>query len=174
MITLIAIGVVLLQIFILATVFLALTNKSLLSMLSPWTTVLVRVILTGAVLGSLFFSEIKGFEPCLLCWWQRIFIFGAAILVWTGDIRKNTLLRTQVIVFSIIGLGVALVHNYIDLIPSSGLDICGTGVSCLKRYIDAFGYITIPMMSLTVLLAALTVTLVARFSSRYPHNTIAE
>jgi disulfide bond formation protein DsbB len=173
MITFIALGVILLQIFIVSIVFLALTNRSLLAPLSRWTLLALRIVLTGAVIGSLFFSEIKGFEPCLLCWWQRIFIFGAAILVWTGDIRRSNLLRTQVIVFSIIGLGIALFHNYIDLFPSSGLDVCGTGVSCLKRYIDAFGYITIPMMSLTVLAAALTIALLAK-PRGYPQEAVAE
>jgi disulfide bond formation protein DsbB len=173
MITLIALGIILLQILVVSIVFLALTNRSLLAPLAPWTTFALRIILTGAVIGSLFFSEVKGFEPCLLCWWQRIFIFGAAILAWTGDIRKSKLLRTQVIIFSIIGLGFAILHNYIDLFPSSGLDVCGTGVSCLKRYIDAFGYITIPMMSLTVLAAAFTIALLAK-PHGYPQEAVAE
>lgn len=166
MITLIGIGVVVLQLAILTAVFIALFYPTALRAIAPAMSVVLRVVLTGAVLGSLFFSEIKGFEPCLLCWWQRIFIFGAALLVWTGDIRKSRLLRTQVLVFALIGIGFALLHNAIDIFPT-GLDVCGTGVSCLKRYTDVFGYITIPMMSLTVLGATLVGTLIAK---RYPQE----
>ena len=38
-----------------------------------------------ATLGSLYFSEVRQFQPCLLCWYQRILmypliiIFGVAI-----------------------------------------------------------------------------------------------
>lgn len=161
MTTLIVLGIILLQIAIVTVVFIALFYPATLRTLAPAMSVVLRIILTGAVLGSLFFSEVKGFEACLLCWWQRIFIFGGAILVWTGDIRKSRLLRTQVLVFSIIGIGFAVFHNIIDIFPT-GLDVCGTGASCLKRYVDAAGYVTIPMMSLTVLVAALVGTLVSK------------
>ena len=33
------------------------------------------VVVATATLGSLFYSEIAGFEPCKLCWFQRIFMY---------------------------------------------------------------------------------------------------
>src|SRR3989344_3289261 len=43
-----------------------------------------------AVAGSLFYSEIMGFEACILCWWQRIFIYPTvfifAVALWRQDL----------------------------------------------------------------------------------------
>ena len=42
-----------------------------------------------ATLGSLYFSEVKGFIPCDLCWYQRIFMYPLAVIlgiaVYRGD-----------------------------------------------------------------------------------------
>ena len=35
-----------------------------------------------ATLGSLYFSEIMKFEPCVLCWYQRIFMYP--FVLWLG------------------------------------------------------------------------------------------
>ena len=165
----IAIGTIALQIAILALIAAWIMRAPLLSLVERHTTLLLRIVSTGAVLGSLYLEYGLGYEPCLLCWYQRIAIFGVAIIAWTGDIKTNALLRKQVIIFSLLGLIVALFHNYIDIFPGSGIDVCGAStVSCLKRYIYEFGYITIPMMSLTVLLLGLLLTFLAGRSSTLP------
>lgn len=161
---LIAIGVVLLQIAIIGGVLLWFYHRDCLLHVAARAHILVSLLFLGSVLGSMYFSDIKGFEPCLLCWWQRIFIFGIALLSLMGDIRKSALLRKQVLWFSGIGGTIALFHNILDIFPT-GLDVCGSGASCLARYIYEFGYITIPMMSFTVLFAGFLITLLAR---RFP------
>lgn len=159
--TLVAIGIIVLQIFIVAFVFLYFKKHSFLKKIYRYSHLILPIVFTGSALGSLIFEFVYGFEPCLLCWYQRIFIFGIAILSLTGDVRKNKFLQKQVFIFSIIGIVIALIHNYIDIFPS-GLDICGAGPSCLKRYIYEFGYITIPMMSLTVLISGLLISILAK------------
>src|SRR6516165_881440 len=42
-----------------------------------WLAFVVAAIATG---GSLFFSDIAGFVPCELCWYQRICMFPLSIL----------------------------------------------------------------------------------------------
>ena len=42
-----------------------------------------------ATLGSLYFSEIKHLEPCVLCWYQRILMFPIAIILAVAIIRKD-------------------------------------------------------------------------------------
>lgn len=167
--TIVAIGTIVLQILILITIIGFILRKKL-TLLVKNSHYLLRIIFSGAVILSLIYQYGFGFEPCLLCWYQRIAIFGIAILVWTTDLRQNTLLRKQVLIFSITGLAIALFHNYIDIFPT-GVDVCGaTGPSCLIRYVYEFGYITIPMMSATTLLAGIIFTLTARC---YPQTALA-
>ncbi len=150
--TMVALGVIGLQIAIAIFVVLWIGKSPLIKGVHKHSHIIISLVFIGAAFFSLIYEYGFGYEPCLLCWYQRIAIFGIALLSLTADIRKNKTLQKQVLLFSLLGLMVAILHNYIDLVPS-GLDICGTGPSCLKRYIYEFGYITIPMMSLTVLLA---------------------
>ncbi len=103
----------------------------------------------SATFGSLYFSEILGYPPCVLCWYQRIcmyplvLIFGAAI--WTEDSQflKYTL------PLSFLGLGIAIYHNllYYGVIPDS-ITPCTQGISCTSRQVEYLGFITIPLLSL--------------------------
>ncbi len=34
----------------------------------------------AATLGALFIGEVMGMTPCLLCWYQRIFMFPLALI----------------------------------------------------------------------------------------------
>lgn len=163
--TTLALGTLLLGAIALATAVLLFLKHPLASLVSRHSHTLVRSVFIGAMLGSMAYELIAGYTPCLLCWYQRITIFSIAILLFTADIRKSALLRKQVLILASLGLAVALVHNYIDIVPN-GLDICGTGPSCLLRYVNVFGFVTIPFMSAIVLFSGIVFTLA---SKRYPH-----
>ena len=170
-VTLVAAGIIALQIFLIIFIIGLVIKAPFSNWVLRNSSAILRLVFAGATLGSLIFEYALGYPPCLLCWYQRLAIIPIAILLFTADITKSTLLRTQVIVISSIGLAIALFHNYIDLFPNSGLDVCGAdGVSCLARYVYEFGYITIPMMSLTVLLAGLVFALV--LNRRYPQHSL--
>lgn len=147
-----ALGTIAIQLGIVVFVILWITKSPLLQKIYRYFPALLLGVFVSSALISFIYQYGFGYEPCLLCWYQRIAIFGIAIISFTGDIRFNKTIQKQVLIFGVIGILVALVHNYIDSVPN-GLDICGAGPSCLKRYIHEFGYITIPMMSLTVLVA---------------------
>lgn len=165
--TLLVLGTIGIQIATMVFIILWVTKSPFLIKIRQYSHIALAFIFIGSAFGSLIYEFVFGFEPCLLCWYQRIAIFGVAILSLTSDIRKNLLLQRQVLIFSILGLLVAIVHNYIDIIPS-GVDLCGAGPSCLKRYIYEFGYITIPMMSFTVLLAG---SVLALFNIKYKESS---
>lgn len=108
----------------------------------------------GAVLGSLYYSVIVGFPPCQLCWIQRIFIYPQAIILGMALIKKDDHLADYIIVLSAIGGTVSTYHQYIQF-GGRSLYSCASGlgaVSCTQRLILEFGYVTIPMMMLTVFL----------------------
>lgn len=105
-----------------------------------------------SVLGSLFYSEVVGYEPCVLCWWQRVFLYPLVIIFAMAFWRRarNAFLYATPLVF-LAGI-VALYHSFVSLGGTSVLPCTEVGSACAKVYVLAFGYITIPVMSLTVIL----------------------
>src|SRR5205809_18852 len=51
--------------------------------------VLVLIVMGGSMLASLFYSEVIGYLPCLMCWYQRIAIYGIAIISLLALIKKH-------------------------------------------------------------------------------------
>ncbi len=164
--TIVSIGTILLQLFVVVTIIALVIKAPFAKIVATHSTLLLRVIFTGAVIGSLIYSEIMHFAPCILCWYQRLAIFPIAILSYTGHLTKSSILRLQVLLLSAAGLMVALYHKYIEIFPRAG-GVCGPdGIACDTLYVFQFGYITIPMMSLTILSAGILLTILAdRFST---------
>lgn len=107
-----------------------------------------------ASLGSLYFSEVLGYPPCVLCWYQRICMYPLAVLffsvIWTNE-KKYSQFTFPLI---LIGLGIAIYHNllYYGVIPDS-ITPCTQGISCTSKQVEWLGFITIPLLSLTGFLA---------------------
>lgn len=166
-----AIGTIALQVGIVALIIGWIAKAPFVKVVATHAGIILAVIFSAATLMSFIYQYGFGYEPCLLCWYQRIFIIPIALLAWTANVRTNTLFQTQLLTLGILGFAIALFHVYIDIFPT-GIDVCGaTGVSCLVRYVYEFGYITIPVMSATVLGAGILLTLLAK---RYPHDTIGK
>ncbi|MEK7227492.1 MAG: disulfide bond formation protein B [Patescibacteria group bacterium] len=126
--------------------------------------VLALLVLLVAVGGSLFYSEIVGFEPCPLCWWQRLFIYPQLILFLTALKFKDRSVFRYAWRLSLLAAMIALYHQYVYMGGESLLPCTALGGACSKIYVFAFGYITIPMMSLTI---SLYVLLLARADRIY-------
>jgi disulfide bond formation protein DsbB len=124
------------------------------------------LIALAAVGGSLFYSEVVGFEPCVLCWWQRLFIYPQLVLfvvaLWKRD---RAVFKYSAALAALAGI-VALYHSYVYWGGSSILPCTALGGACSKIYVYAFGYITIPAMSLTVALYFLMLAWAHRLSVR--------
>lgn len=103
-----------------------------------------------ATLGSLSFSEIFHFTPCVLCWYQRICMYPLVIILAIGIWRKNKDLPLYVLPLTIIGGGIAIYHNllYYNILPEAAAP-CRLGVSCTTHFFAWFGFITIPLLSLS-------------------------
>jgi disulfide bond formation protein DsbB len=125
-----------------------------------WTILFITwVIVSASTLGSLFFSHVMEFNPCVLCWYQRICLFPLVIILATGLFPFDKRVVTYALPLSIAGCITAFYHNllYSGIIPQD-LQPCSKGVSCTEKYIDLFGFITIPMLSLisfTIIIALL-------------------
>lgn len=106
-------------------------------------------IALSGVLGSLYFSEIAGYTPCLLCWWQRILMYPLAVILAVGILRSDKNLAYYVLPFSLLGIPIALYQELLQIgVLEETIQSCVEGVSCAVKYIDWFGFITIPLLSL--------------------------
>ncbi len=107
------------------------------------------VLVAVSTLGSLFFSYIMEFAPCVLCWYQRICLFPLVIILATGLFPFDKRVIKYSLPLAIAGWITAFYHNllYSGIIPQD-LQPCSKGVSCTEKYIDLFGFLTIPMLSL--------------------------
>ena len=109
-----------------------------------------------ATLGSLFYSEIMGYSPCVLCWYQRIFMYPQVFLFAIAMKIKNKSIIFNSLVLSIFGFLIAGYHYLLQLgVFNSEVfscDVVGYTASCSEYFSLAYGYITIPFMALTAFL----------------------
>lgn len=110
------------------------------------------IVAISAIGGSLFYSELVGYPPCVLCWWQRLFIYPQAILFAIAVWKKDFGVFAYSTVLSLFAGVLALYHSYVYWGGESLLPCTALGGACSKIYVMEFGYITIPSMSLTVVL----------------------
>ncbi|KKQ89592.1 MAG: Protein disulfide oxidoreductase [Candidatus Curtissbacteria bacterium GW2011_GWC2_38_9] len=104
----------------------------------------------GATLGSLYFSEIRGFAPCPLCWYQRILMYPLIFILTVAIIRKDKNVAYYVLPMSILGVIIAL-YQYLLQMGTAIKNIpiqCDAFGSCEQIEIIYFGFITIPFLSL--------------------------
>ncbi len=112
------------------------------------------VVAVIATAGSLFYSEVAGYEPCKLCWWQRIFMYPQVVLLGIALLKRDTAVRFYAISLSAIGAVIAAYHYLLqlDIAPAIPCQAIGYSALCSQRFVMAFGYVTIPMMALTAFL----------------------
>jgi len=103
----------------------------------------------AALLGSLYFSEIAGFEPCRLCWFQRILMYPLTVIILVGIFNHDELLPKYVLPLSITGMAVSTYHIMVENNVFGAEGICSVGVSCAIKYVNLLGFITIPVMAFT-------------------------
>ncbi|QTC42627.1 disulfide bond formation protein B [Bacillus sp. V3] len=130
------------------------TDKTQLFMYAAW---LVSII---ATLGSLYFSEVKGFIPCELCWYQRIFMYPLTLILGVATFKNDAALKQIVLPMSITGGIISVFHYMEQKIPGfGGIKPCASGVPCNSEYINWLGFITIPFLAMTAFTLITIVTL---------------
>lgn len=106
------------------------------------------VTVSGMAL-SLVYSDIIGYIPCTLCWYQRILLYPEVLLLGLALWKGDRLITDYIIAFSGIGIILAIYQRYIELGGSSILPCSATAASCSKVYVLEYGYISLPIMGLT-------------------------
>jgi disulfide bond formation protein DsbB len=113
------------------------------------------LVVTGATLGSLFFSEVMELPPCSLCWYQRLFMFPLPLVVGAGLFPFDRNVVRYSLPLAGVGCAVAAYHTLLQwgLISESAAP-CRQGVSCSEAQIELLGFLSIPMLSLLAFAAA--------------------
>lgn len=150
-----ALGAVLGQILTIALLFIFTMRSRMPSLAGIAESIGKRGLLIGLLVSILatvivlFYSDVLGFEPCPLCWWQRIFLFPQVILFGMAFWKKDAYIVEYSIVLSIFGFGVALYQHALQMMGEGSLPCPATGVSCAQRILFEFGYVTFPMLAVT-------------------------
>lgn len=118
------------------------------------------VVTLAASLSVLFIGEVLGRMPCLLCWYQRAFMFPLPIILGVGLWWQDARVGRYGVALSLGGGMVALWHIglYAGIIPEPVQPCTATGPSCTDDNQAILGF-PIPLLSLLafILTASLSI-----------------
>ena len=119
------------------------TERAWLLLFAGW------VVATASTLGALFFSEVMGIPPCVLCWYQRICMFPLVVLLPLGLFPFDAKIVRYTLPLAVLGAAVALFHVLLvhGVIPER-ITPCTQGVPCGQNPIEWFGFLGIPHLAL--------------------------
>ena len=102
-----------------------------------------------STLGALFFGEVMQLPPCVLCWYQRIFMFPLVLILPIGMFPFDRKVVRYALPLAALGWLFAAFHVLLvaGVIPE-GMKPCTQGVPCSETVIEWFGFVTIPLLSL--------------------------
>lgn len=118
-----------------------------------WLAAIVALVATS---GSLYFSEVAGFVPCALCWYQRIAMYPLVVILGVAAVRGDVEVRRYAGPVAVIGALVSIYHIGVERLPGLPTGSCSLDVPCDLIWVERLGFVTIPVMALAGFLAILT------------------
>lgn len=141
------------HLIILKFLFVFFFKKDLLThpLMAKWSLPFAWAIATIATVGSLFYSEIAMYEPCKFCWFERIFMYPLVLILALAWWKKEARVWLYTLPMAVIGAVISANHYMLQLTGNSifPCSAVGQSVSCAKRFVLLYGYITIPLMCFT-------------------------
>lgn len=161
-------GAIILQIFSIIALYLLFIGPKknvFLNFIDKHYLTLVFILSLLPSLFVLVYSEIIGFVPCYLCWYQRVFMFPLPFIFGVAIWFKDRKIVKYVLPLISVGFLISVYQNFMYYFGNtSDLPCDASGVSCYQQLVYEFGgYISIPMLALTSFLALVTIVLVAHF-----------
>jgi len=119
-----------------------------------------------ATFGSLYFSEIKHWEPCTLCWYQRIALFPLVIILGIAAVKNDRLIGRYLFLQIAVGALFSLYQFLQESVPHlSFLAICDPKSSCTSNHFALFSLVPLPLLSFIAFLGILLFLVLAKKSS---------
>ena len=113
-----------------------------------------------ATTGSLYFSEIVGYEPCRLCWYQRIAMYPLVVILAMGLWRRDVNVRWYAIPVALIGAVVSGYHYTLEWFPSIDISACKVGIPCTAVWFRELGFVSLPFLALMSFLLIIALLLI--------------
>lgn len=133
---------------------------------------IIFLIAASGTVVSLYYSDIIGYAPCVLCWYQRIAVYPIALLSAVALWKRDRSIVDYLMALATAGGLIAIYHNALDRGTISSAPCAADAVSCTVRYVsEVGGYVTIPMMSLTAFLVIIVIGLALRRGRAYVSPT---
>ena len=120
---------------------------------------IICMITTGAMVGSLYFSESVGFAPCKLCWYQRIAMYSIAIISFVAALRNDKNIARYTIVLAPLGLIVSTYHYLLEWFPTLETNVCSLDVPCTAVWFRELGFVTLCFMAGCAFITVIAVSL---------------
>ena len=148
------IGIIVLVVWLLVLIYAHFTNKriKLFTVISEYALSLGFLVTLGGAFLTLFYSQVLGYEPCELCWFQRIFLYPQVILFGMAWFKKDMKILPYILGLSLVGEFIAIYHHALQM----GYDLykpCSTAVfavSCAKPSFIEYGFVSFPFMAVVL------------------------
>jgi disulfide bond formation protein DsbB len=122
------------------------------------------LIASASALGALFFSEIMQLPPCSLCWYQRTLMFPLVVILPMGLFPFDQKVVRYALPLAVVGWLLAAFQMLLvaGIVPEK-LEPCTQGVPCSETVIEWFGFVTIPLLSVTAFSAIIALLVLTHF-----------
>jgi disulfide bond formation protein DsbB len=117
---------------------------------------LAALVAVGATAGSLYFSEGADFVPCEFCWYQRIAMYPLGLITLIAAFIGDRGVWKYALPLAAGGAALSIYHIQLQAFPDQSTS-CSLDAPCTSKWVEAFGFATIPVLALMAfaLIAAL-------------------
>jgi disulfide bond formation protein DsbB len=142
-------------------------EAGILDVVGPQARAVAWLVATVTTLGSLYYSEIAGFTPCLLCWYQRICMYPLVAILAVGWLRRDRGVIWYAAPFVVVGAPLALYHWLVERVPALAEGVsCSIEAPCAVPWFQELGYVTLAFMDMSAFLLIGTLLVVDRAHGR--------
>jgi disulfide bond formation protein DsbB len=114
-----------------------------------------------AMAGSLYYSEIAHYQPCTLCWYQRIAMYPLVLILGIAAWRRDLGVRVYAIPLAAVGAAVSTYHYLLEWFPAIDTGACHVGIPCTQVWFRQFGFVSMPLLALIAFLLVIASLLLA-------------
>jgi len=126
-----------------------------------WVTALI------ATLSAVFIGEVLGRTPCVLCWYQRIFMFPLVLVLGVACYRGDLGAWRYALPLAGVGAGFAAYHTLLYWrVIEPEIVACSAEASCSGAGMAIFGSIPLPLLSLIAFTFVVLSLFLVRFHSK--------
>jgi disulfide bond formation protein DsbB len=150
---LLTVALLLMVLGLVASVAIGTSRRTVQSFVGPIGIGSAAIIAGAAMAGSLYLSEVAHFTPCTLCWYQRIAMYATALLLILALVRRDESIRPYATMLCVIGALISAYHVLIERFPNLESSTCDPNNPCSLKWVEKFGFVTIPFMALAAFAA---------------------